>query len=186
MIRQPFAQVAASSKPRLIVGVFVLLAFGTFAVAPAAQPQGDLPPLTIKFTKNKARSDEHGPKHGYFCNAFLPKTAPQSRNRGAFACSDTSGTATYLQSNKESFHRVTKFKETRTTDGNIVYYLYAEPKVGDQQRTWAFEAAPNEQGNCAIYYQINDGAFTLFQVADKVPISAVPPFSEADSVKGSP
>jgi hypothetical protein len=187
MIRQRFAQGITNSKLYLTGGLIALFALGTFAWAPAAPPRDDVPPRILKFTKDKARGDEPVPKHGYFTSNYLTKE-PESRNRGAFACTNTTGTATYLEDNKESYHRVTKFKETKTAEGNITYYIYEEPKVGDQVRTWAFEAEPNPKNNCAIYYQINGGPFILFQVSEKVPFKAVPPippFAAVDTAKGS-
>jgi hypothetical protein len=148
------------------------------ALAAADQPNmTGIPPRTIKFrpatrqTLSREPYDAPAPRHGYFTNQFLPANAPESHNHGAFICSQSEGTATYMEQG-QCFHRNLTFKGIRRTEEGIPYYFFEEAKIGAQKRTWSFEAKPNAQGNCAIYYQVNDGPFTLFQVANKAEIAS--------------
>ncbi len=145
----------------------------SLAAAPAAEPKAALPPRTITFSREVPRDPTLGlppPRHGYFTNHFLPPDMPESRNRGAFACSEDGGRATYLQGSA-SFHRALIYRGPRSSEEGIRYYLFEEAQEGAEKRYWTFEASPNPEGNCAIYYRVGGGTFTLFQVADQAQLA---------------
>lgn len=142
----------------------------SFAAAPAAESEKALPPRTIVFSREVPRDPTFGlpsPQFGYFTKRFLPAETPEAQNRGAFVCSKKGGKATYLQGSV-CFHRDLIFRGARSTEAGIRYYLFEQVPVGEEKkRNWVFEANPNQQGNCTIYYQIDGGNYTLFQVADR-------------------
>jgi hypothetical protein len=161
---------------------FASVVFAALTVLPLATAADDpleracMPARTITFRTVNTRDimdPSAAPKYGYFTNHFLPAEDPESHNLGAFICEPSGGSAAYLE-HGQCFFRNLKFLTIRHTQKGVAYYIFEEPGQGSEKKVWAFEINPNAQGNCAIYYQINDGPYTLFQVANKAQIAVRP------------
>ena len=114
---------------------------------------------------NLADTSKEGPKCSYITTDKLQE--PWSHSNGAFICDKEGGTAAYHEGGKP-FYCTLKWSKMHTSEQGIDYYMYEEPKVGDQQKIWALEAKRNKNGNWTIYCRVNDGPFTFFQLADQV------------------
>ena len=167
MIRQCHPRGSARLSLLGAGALFVVLA--SCVVAGSADGRSDkdaLPPKTIKFRPPGATTakNDNPPACSYVTTDKAPE--PWSHNSGAFVCDKEGGTATYREGGKP-FNRKLTWSKIHTSEGGNDYYFYDEPKVGADQRTWALEVNRNDQGNWTIYYKVNDGPFTFFQLADQ-------------------